>query len=129
MEDNNLDKICWKDIEGDSIDEKEDSENSAQQTINCLKIPTKRLTLPMIKLHPEINQNLLKNLALLYCSKETEEKNKIWQRLFQYLCQFWCLISCNTWWNLFHSRYLKIFEQCHNQRHCWRTKSCRLRIS
>ena len=44
------------------------------------------------------NQSIpLINFRLISFSKESLEKNKVWHRIFQDLCRFWCLVLCNTW--------------------------------
>ena len=93
--------ICWRDIESDSIDKKI---INLIPTNNQLIENTDKATCPMTKRHPEINRYLLSNLLWYLAPKKYWKK--VWERLFWYLCQFRCLVLCNTWWNWFHSRLL-----------------------
>ena len=73
-------------------------------TNNQLLEKTDKANCLMTKQHPETNQYLLSNLRCYLAPKKYWRKNVLHQ-LFWYLCWFWCLVLCNTWWNWFHYRY------------------------
>ena len=94
--------MCWRNSESDSIDKNKNQEVQPNKQSTAWR--DRRSDSSNDKTTSRNQLRPLIKITLLSCSKETLEKNKNWNRLFRDLCQLWCLVLCNTWWNRFRTR-------------------------